>query len=86
MGNEMNKDGYKELYGKALAEISELQKIIEELGGNDMIPGLNKTNVESIRSDEWRIEQFNRNRGISDQVSTIEEMEKKVKEIFGEKK
>ena len=34
------------------------------------------------RSDEWRIEQFNRNRSIEDQVSTIEEMEKKVNEIF----
>ena len=35
-----------------------------------------------LRSDEWRIEQFNRNRSIEDQVSTIEEMEKKVNEIF----
>ena len=34
------------------------------------------------RSDEWRIEQFNRNRDVEDQVSTIEEMEKKVNEIF----
>ena len=34
------------------------------------------------RTDEWRIEQFNRNRSIEDQVSTIEEMEKKVNEIF----
>ena len=34
------------------------------------------------RSDEWRINQFNRNRSREDQVSTIEEMEKKVKEMF----
>ena len=34
------------------------------------------------QSDEWRIEQFNRNRSVEDQVSTIEEMEKKVNEIF----
>ena len=34
------------------------------------------------RGDEWRIDQFNRNRAIEDQVSTIEEMEEKVKEIF----
>ena len=33
------------------------------------------------RGDEWRIEQFNRNRDIEDQVSTIEEMEKRVEEI-----
>ena len=34
------------------------------------------------RSDEWKIEQFNRNRSVEDQVSTIEEMEKKVKEMY----
>ena len=32
--------------------------------------------------DNWRISQFNRNRSVEDQVSTIEEMEKKVDEIF----
>ena len=34
------------------------------------------------KDDEWRINQFNRNRAIEDQVSTIEEMEKRVDEIF----
>ena len=34
------------------------------------------------RGDEWRIEQFNRNRASEDQVSTIEEMEEKVREIY----
>ena len=34
------------------------------------------------RSDEWRINQFNRNRSIEDQVSTIEELEERVNEIF----
>ena len=34
------------------------------------------------RGDEWRIDQFNRNRAIEDQVSTIGEMESRVKEIF----
>ena len=38
------------------------------------------------RSDEWRIEQFNRNRGVEDQVKTIEEMEDRVKELFEEPK
>ena len=38
------------------------------------------------RTDEWRIEQFNRNRSIEEQVSTIEEMKKKVEEIFSEDK
>ena len=70
---------------KAEMENAELKDIIEELGGNDRIPGLNKTNVESIRSDEWRIEQFNRNRAPEDQVSTIEEMEERVKQLFDKK-
>ena len=33
------------------------------------------------RSDEWRIEQFNRHRISSDQVSTIEELEERIDEI-----
>ena len=37
------------------------------------------------RSDEWKISQFNRNRDKEDQVDTIEEMEKKVEELFGSK-
>ena len=45
-----------------------------------------KTNFDigskSERSDEWRINQFNRNRSIEDQVSNIEELEKKTNEIF----
>jgi len=39
------------------------------------------TEIEE-RSDEWKIEQFNRNRSKEQQVSTIEEMENKVNEIF----
>ena len=34
------------------------------------------------RSDEWRIDQFNRHRAIEDQVRTIEELDDKVSEIF----
>jgi len=33
------------------------------------------------RSDGWRISQFNRNRDKEDQVSTIEELEKRIDEI-----
>jgi len=33
------------------------------------------------RSNEWRINQFNRNRSIEDQISTIEELEEKIHEI-----
>ena len=42
-------------------------------------------NIDKERSDEWRINQFNRNRSVEDQVSTIEEMKKKVEELFGSK-
>lgn len=35
-----------------------------------------------MRSNEWKIQQFNRNRSPEDQVKTIEEMEQKVKELF----
>ena len=66
-------------------ENAELKDVIEELGGNDRISGLNKTNVESIRTDEWRIEQFNRNRAPEDQVHSIQEMSDRVEELFGEK-
>ena len=41
-------------------------------------------NIADARGDEWRIEQFNRNRSIEQQVSTIEEMEAKVKKLFKE--
>ena len=33
------------------------------------------------RSDKWIINQFNRNRSVEDQVSTIEELEKRIDEI-----
>ena len=39
----------------------------------------------SGRSDEWRIEQFNRNRAPEDWVSTIEEMDEKVDKLFNKK-
>jgi len=35
------------------------------------------------RDDDWRIEQYNRNREIKDHVSTIEEMEERVAKSFG---
>ena len=38
------------------------------------------------RGDEWRIEQFNRNRSNEEQVSTIEELDIKIKELFKESK
>ena len=57
-----------------------IQNVIEFLKDNFSID----KNKES-RSDEWKIEQFNRNRAVEDQVSTIEEMEEKVDKIFNKK-
>tara|TARA_B100000287_G_C20245931_1_gene628046 strand:- start:173 stop:490 length:318 start_codon:yes stop_codon:yes gene_type:complete len=34
------------------------------------------------RSDEWRIQQFNRDRLLEDRVSTIEELEEKIRKMF----
>tara|TARA_Y100001963_G_C6504452_1_gene319318 strand:- start:49 stop:513 length:465 start_codon:yes stop_codon:yes gene_type:complete len=34
------------------------------------------------RTDEWRIQQFNRNRGPEEQVKTIQEMEKRIEEMY----
>lgn len=42
--------------------------------------------TDNGRTDEWRIEQFNRNRTREDQVSTIKELDEKVKELFSEPK
>ena len=58
-------------------QIEYWDKMIKESIKNTM-----KTNE---RSDEWRIEQFNRNRAPEDQVSTIEEMEERVKQLFDKK-
>ena len=38
------------------------------------------------RSDEWRIEQFNRNRAPEEQVHSIQEMSDRVSDLFAEKK
>ena len=54
-----------------------------------MVLDLRKENEKlkkTYRGDEWRIEQFNRNRAPKDQVKTIKEMEEKVKEFFGNNK
>ena len=37
--------------------------------------------IEQGRSDEWRIQQFNRNRGPEEWVKTIEEMETRIQEM-----
>ena len=48
---------------------------------NNMELGKKVRELIRRKDDEWRINQFNRNRAIEDQVSTIEEMESRVNEI-----
>ncbi len=61
--------------------LKEIRRLVKKYP-NDMQLGKQIRQMVWKRSDKWRIEQFNRNRAIEDQVSTIEEMEKKVDEIF----
>ena len=49
---------------------------------NDMMLGEQVRMLVNDMNNEWRIEQFNRNRDAKDQVSTIDEMESRVDEIF----
>ena len=59
---------------KFMIEQKELKARIRELEKeNAILKG-------TYRGDEWRIEQFNRNRAQEDQVFTIEEMEKSIEE------
>tara|TARA_Y100000996_G_scaffold211151_1_gene165805 strand:+ start:2168 stop:2500 length:333 start_codon:yes stop_codon:yes gene_type:complete len=84
---------------KFMAEQKELKDKIEDLENQieqlkqDYYFDMRNKNLEiksmeekRVRGDEWRIEQFNRNRSIEQQVSTIEEMDSKVKELFKENK
>ena len=68
-------------------EKAELTDEVKRLGGDleslvERVPSA----YLNPRGDEWRIEQFNRNRAVEDQVKTIEELDDKVKEIFSETK
>jgi hypothetical protein len=56
-------------------ENAELKDQVLDLGGE----------YKEERTDEWKIEQFNRNRTIEDQVKSIKEMKKEVRKIFGDK-
>ena len=62
---------------KTLNEIKEL----ETKYPNNMELGKKVREFIRHKDDEWRIEQFNRNRALSDRVSTIEEMENRIKQI-----
>ena len=66
-------------------EKAELTDEVKRLGGDleslvERVPSA----YLNPRSDEWRIEQFNRNRVPEDQVHTIQEMSDRVSELFSE--
>ena len=60
--------------------INKLRKLALKYPNNYML-GEEIRKMVWEKDDEWRINQFNRNRAIEDQVSTIEEMESRVNEI-----
>ena len=67
-------------------EKAELTDEVKRLGGDleslvERVPSA----YLNPRGDEWRIEQFNRNRAPEDQVHSIQEMSDRVEELFGEK-
>ena len=85
-GNDSHKVLVKEVITEAIRilnshNISDAQSMGWAI---DRCVGFLETNfdIQDGWYDNWRISQFNRNRGVEDQVSTIEEMEKKVDEIF----
>ena len=83
MVNEMKRNKMKEKILRLLKDHAESEtnlgsETARELLTNQILDILNP----NTRTDEWRIEQFNRNRDAKDQVSTIDEMESRVDEIF----
>ena len=51
---------------------------------NNMELGKQIRQLISEKDDDWRIEQFNRNRSPKDWVHTIKEMEERVEKIFND--
>jgi hypothetical protein len=60
--------------------LKEVRRLVKKYP-NDMELGNRVRQLIWGFDDKWRVEQFNRNRNVKDQVSSIEEMEKKVNEI-----
>ena len=86
-GNDMQAKLFKEVVEEAIKIFEGYNRFDARSAEWALSRGVNflKDNFDikdSGRSDEWRINQFNRNRSIEDQVSNIEELEKKTNEIF----
>jgi len=63
-----------------LNEVRELTRTYS----NNMELGKQIRQFISNKEDEWKINQFNRNRAVKDQISTIQEMEKRVEKSFND--
>jgi hypothetical protein len=87
-GNDMQSELVKEVIEESIKILNMYDRSCKISMGMAMMNTKKflKTNFDigskSERSDEWRIEQFNRNRSMEDQVNTIKELENKTNEIF----
>tara|TARA_R100000700_G_C3100369_1_gene97702 strand:- start:124 stop:429 length:306 start_codon:yes stop_codon:yes gene_type:complete len=84
-GNDSHKVLVREVVGEAIKVFENYNRFDARSAEWALSRGVNflKDNFDlwEERSDEWRINQFNRNRSIEDQVSSIEEMERRIDEI-----
>ena len=81
-GIELNYTG-NDIQSRLVKEVvSEAIKLLERNQTQFTINFLRENfDIEEERSDEWRIEQFNRNRSIEDQVHSIQEMSDAVEDM-----
>ena len=85
-GNDIQSELTKEVISEAIKILTKYNRMDARSAEWALSRGVNflKENFDiedGERSDAWRIEQFNRHRISSDQVSTIEELEKRIDEI-----
>ena len=87
MVNEMKKENkMKERISKLLKQHAELETNLSSEAGRELLTNeiLDILNPNT-RTDEWRIEQFNRNRAPEDQVHSIQEMSDRVQDMYKDK-
>ena len=73
----------KEMITDTLRKLSYKNISIDTTEGRDTIANelLSRLNLGMEHGDEWRIEQYNRNRKPENYVKTIEELEKNIKKL-----
>jgi hypothetical protein len=86
-GNDMQSELVKEVIEESIKILNMYDRSCKISMGMAMMNTKKflKTNFDigskSERSDEWRIEQFNRNRAVEDQVHSIQEMSDAVEDM-----